>query len=97
LQALKPNQPEVDDRLRMLARSLHGLVRHRALNPNWVGDLDLTVREIGEPVIRALREEIIFDTEFEAAIREFAEAHADDRLTAIMRRVRDQPMIKHAA
>ncbi|WP_026190565.1 HlyD family efflux transporter periplasmic adaptor subunit [Methylobacterium sp. WSM2598] len=89
--AVAHHAPAHETQLREMARDLHKQLRDGTLDedPDLARGVVHLVERMGEPVVDALREEIVFDEEFERALSR----HRDDpALMGLINKVRNAPL-----
>ncbi|MCI0755703.1 hypothetical protein [Teichococcus vastitatis] len=86
-------------RLRETAHRFHALLRQGTPDedPDFVRTVIHLADRLGEPALRALREEIVFDEEFERALGVWSRRSYDPALIAVLDRVRNDPALAAAA
>ncbi|MBO1077319.1 HlyD family efflux transporter periplasmic adaptor subunit (plasmid) [Roseomonas marmotae] len=85
----------LEDRLHEAAFRFHALLRQGRLDddPDLVRTVIRLAERIGEPALSALREEIVFDEEFENALREWSRRSYDPALIALLDQVRNSSVL----
>ncbi|MFC7557181.1 hypothetical protein ACFQU7_40610 [Pseudoroseomonas wenyumeiae] len=80
-------------RLRETAQRFHTLLRQGSPedDPDFVRTVIRLAERLGKPALRALQEEIVFDDEFELALRQWSRHSYDPALIEVLDQVRTSP------
>jgi hypothetical protein len=89
----------LDGRLHETAHRFHAMLRQGRLDddPDLVRTVVRVAEHIGEAALDALRDEIVFDEEFEHALREWSRHNHDPALIALLDQVRSSSVLVAAA